>query len=186
MGKRKQQCPGCRELRQEVAALRLVVAQQAELIRELQARLGLNSRNSSRPPSSDPPAKPPARPSQPTGRKRGGQPGHEGTTRATFPPADVDAFVELHPSNCRNCAAPLRPDATKDPAPIRHRVVEITSAAAIVTEYVLHRDRSRGRVVLARAPLRHLAREPRRVPVLVAGRGVRYCGADDPEAPREQ
>jgi len=139
VGKRRKQCPGCRELRQEVAALKLVVAQQAELIRELQARLGLNSRNSSKPPSSDPPATPPAPRSKPTGRKRGGQPGHEGVTREPLPPGDVDEFVNIHPPRCRGCSAPFGSEAAECGAPVRHQVVEIPRAAAFVTEYVLHR-----------------------------------------------
>ena len=140
MGKRRKQCPGCRELRQEVAALKLVVAQQAELIRELQARLGLSSRNSSKPPSSDPPSSPPVPRSKPTGRKRGGQPGHDGATREPFPPADVDEFVQVHPSHCQDCATPLASQAEGHGTPIRHQVVEIPQAAAYVTEYLLHRS----------------------------------------------
>src|ERR1700758_4505928 len=58
---------------------------------ELQARLTLNSTNSSRPPSTDPPAvklkrRPPVPPS---GRKRGGQPGHRRHTRALVPPEQI-------------------------------------------------------------------------------------------------
>ena len=108
---------------QEVAALKLVVAQQAELIREMQARLGLNSRNSSKPPSSDPPATPPAPRSKPTGRKQGGQPGHHGASREPFPPADVGEFVEVQPSHCQDCATPLRTDSAQGLVPARHQTV---------------------------------------------------------------
>src|SRR5437016_6274885 len=57
-------------LQSEVTALRQQVA-------DLTARLGQNSQNSSRPPSSDAPSvkRPPAR--EPSGRKRGAQPGHD-------------------------------------------------------------------------------------------------------------
>src|SRR4051812_16847936 len=63
-------------LRTENAVLRAESAVLHEWIRELEARLGQTSANSSRPPSSDPPQAP-ARPKvAPSGRKRGGQPGH--------------------------------------------------------------------------------------------------------------
>jgi transposase len=50
-------------------------------VAELERRLNRSSRNPSLPPSQDPPSAPP-RPKQPaSGRKRGGQPGHEGSHR---------------------------------------------------------------------------------------------------------
>jgi transposase len=138
VSERQKQCPRCRELRQKVAALELVVAQQAELIRELQARLGLNSRNSSKPPSSDPPQAKRPRRSKGKGRKRGGQPGHEGKTRAWFPLDDVDKFVDVRPSHCGCCARPLGPEAYGLLDPWRHQVVDLPPVSAFVTEYLMH------------------------------------------------
>src|SRR3954471_15275950 len=80
-------------LRRENAALRTDNAVLHELVRELEARLGQTSANSSRPPSSDPPqarARPQAPPS---GRRRGGQPGHRGVHRALLPVAQVEELV---------------------------------------------------------------------------------------------
>src|SRR3712207_5150066 len=69
-------------LRMENGALRAGNAVLHERVRELEARLGQTSANSSRPPSSDPPQAP-VRPKAPfSGRKRGGQPGHRGACRA--------------------------------------------------------------------------------------------------------
>jgi DMSO/TMAO reductase YedYZ molybdopterin-dependent catalytic subunit len=65
------------------AAQALILAQQ-ERIRDLETRLAQTSANSSRPPSTDPPQAPPRRKTPPTGRKRGGQPGHRGTFRALW------------------------------------------------------------------------------------------------------
>src|SRR4051794_20041363 len=45
-------------------------------IAELEQRLGRNSTNSSRPPSSDPPSLKRRPPAPPSGKNRGGQPGH--------------------------------------------------------------------------------------------------------------
>ena len=60
-----------------------------EWVRELEARLGQTSANSSRPPSSDPPQAVAKRRPPPTGRKRGGQPGHRGACRALLPIEEV-------------------------------------------------------------------------------------------------
>ena len=72
-------------LRLENAALRAQNAVLQERIRELEARLGQNSANSSRPPSSDPAQAPRKRPVVPSVRKRGGQPGHRRAFRALLP-----------------------------------------------------------------------------------------------------
>src|SRR5436309_10316770 len=92
------------------AAQALIVALQ-ERIRELEARLGQTSANSSRPPSSDPPQAPARPKAPPTGRKRGGQPGHRGAFRALLPAEQVDAIVVVVPERCRHCQQPL-PEAT--------------------------------------------------------------------------
>src|SRR5919199_3128184 len=68
-------------LRLENGALRAQNAVLQARVRELEARLGQNSSNSSQPPSSDPPQVPPKREAMPSGRKRGGQPGHRGAYR---------------------------------------------------------------------------------------------------------
>ncbi|MDB4951625.1 MAG: Mobile element protein [Gemmatimonadetes bacterium] len=75
-------------------------------IRELEARLGQNSQNSSRPPSSDPPGVK-RRKKKPTGRKPGGQPGHRGHHRKLLEPERVDEVVEHWPAACRHCGESL-------------------------------------------------------------------------------
>lgn len=68
-------------LRAENERLRAELANANAIIKELQSRLTLNSRNSSKPPSSDGPTKPKPKSLRPrTGRKTGGQVGHEGKT----------------------------------------------------------------------------------------------------------
>jgi transposase len=85
----------------------LIEGLRAEVV-ELKARLAANSRNSSRPPSSDGLAKPPAPKSlrRPSGRKPGGQPGHEGghLARVQVP----DEIVDHCPSVCAGCQRDLR------------------------------------------------------------------------------
>src|SRR5438067_2247619 len=68
-------------LRAENAALQAENVGLQERVRELDARRGQTSTNSSRPPSSDPPQAPVRPKAPPSGRKRGGQPGHRGSYR---------------------------------------------------------------------------------------------------------
>src|SRR5690349_1866490 len=68
-----------------------------ERIRDLEARLGQDSSNSSRPPSSDLPARPKKSKAPPSERKRGGQPGHPGSFRALLPTEQVDQVVLVVP-----------------------------------------------------------------------------------------
>src|SRR4051794_26183271 len=94
-------------LQLENAALRAEnVALQAR-IRELEARLGQTSSNSSHPPSWDPPQAPARPKAPPSGRKRGGQPGHRGTCRTLLPVEQVDEIVPVVPERCRHCQQPF-------------------------------------------------------------------------------
>jgi transposase len=129
-------------LRQENAALRLengaLRADSAvlhERVRELEARLGQTSANSSRPPSSDPPRAPGKRRPPPSGRKRGGQPGHRGACRARLPVEDVHEVVAVLPEACRHCGQPFPAAAGRRLGRVwRHQVVELLPLAARVTE----------------------------------------------------
>src|SRR4051794_18418928 len=112
------------------------IAQLEQRVGDLEARLKLNSTNSSKPPSSDPigfKRKPPARRS---GRKRGGQPGHRRTERRLVPPQDVRSITECRPADCRRCGHAL---VGEDPAPLVHQVAELPRIEPLVDEYRLHR-----------------------------------------------
>ena len=98
----------------------------------LRARLGTTSHNSGKPPSSDGPGVTPHPKSQRvvSGRKPGGQPGHEGHTLALV---DVPDEVQVHaPSHCRGCeqglddVPALRRERRQvvDSPPVRARVIE--------------------------------------------------------------
>ena len=105
-------------------------------VRDLEARLRLNSTNSSKPPSSDPVGmkrKPPAPPSK---RKRGGQPGHRKAYRAIVQPERVDETIHCKPDSCRRCGHAL---AGEDFDPLIHQVAELPKIQPLVTEYRLHR-----------------------------------------------
>ena len=103
-------------------------------VEELERRLGMNSRNSSMPPSTDPPQAP--RPEhKPTGRRPGGQPGHEGHCRPMLPVEDIDEVIPVKPPVCDTCGAPLRGE---DKRPRRHQVWELPPITPHVTEYQIH------------------------------------------------
>ena len=121
-------------------------------IAELRERIGQNSSNSSRPPSSDPPSYKPQPRRGPKGRKRGGQPGHQGSARRLLPVEEVDHLVELKPAACAGCGRKLR---GADPAPERRQVSEVPPVRAEVTEYRRHALRCRrcGTLTLADWPV---------------------------------
>ena len=136
-----------RELEAENAALRARVA-------ELEERLRLSSRNSSLPPSQDPPATAP-RPGKPgSGRRRGGQPGHEGRHRLLLPPERLDELVDHWPECCRDCGHVFADGERLDlAAPQRHQVAELPPIAVTVSEHLLHRLRCPGCGAETRAKL---------------------------------
>lgn len=112
----------------EITALR-------DKVRELEERLGQNSRNSSKPPSSDGPATSRTTRRRGKGRKRGGQPGHKGVSRMLLPKDQVDEVVVCRPDVCSECGALLM---GSDPDPVRHQVTEIPPLEPVVTEYEIH------------------------------------------------
>ena len=123
-------------LRAENAALQVESAVLHERVRELEARLGQTSANSSRPPSSDPPRAPGKRRPPPSGRKRGGPPGHRGACRALLPVEDVHEVIAVLPEACRHCGQPFPAAAGRRLGRVwRHQVVELLPLAARVTEY---------------------------------------------------
>ena len=97
----------CVELLLTFAAAVEAVERLERRVAELEARLKLNSRNSSRPPSSDGLAKPKARRSRRrrSGRKPGGQPGSEGHHLAQV--AAPDLVVVHEPERCEGCGESL-------------------------------------------------------------------------------
>ena len=114
----------------------ILTARVAELEAKLEAAVGKNPSNSSKPPSSTHPHdKPP--PSKPkSGRSRGGQPGHDKHERALIPIEQCADVVPCVPAECRRCGKEL---TGVDPEPLRHQVWELPEIKPIVTEYQQHR-----------------------------------------------
>src|SRR5216684_5411214 len=111
-------------------------------VAELEQRLNRSSRNSSLPPSQDPPSAAP-RPGKPvSGRRPGGQAGHEGRSRPLLPLERVDEVIEHWPERCQACARRFSEDERTDAAsPQRHQVYELPPIAVRVSEHRLHRLR---------------------------------------------
>jgi transposase len=105
-------------------------------VNDLEARLKLNSTNSSKPPSSDPIGLKRKPPMPRSGKKRGGQAGHRKACRPLVPPEKVRETFECKPTSCRRCGDELRGE---DPTPLIHQVAELPRVEPIVDEYRLHR-----------------------------------------------
>jgi len=120
-----------------VMALESAVQHLEATVQQLTEQLRQDSRTSSRPPSSDPPQAIGKRPRrEPSRRRPGGQPGHEGQTRMLLPAEEVDVIIPVKPMRCARCQQPLQGE---DPQPQRHQVTESPPAKPVVTEYQLHR-----------------------------------------------
>src|SRR5262249_47833306 len=126
-------------VREYIRTLEARVAALEATIQQLLERLHQDSHNSSRPPSSDPPQALPQRPRRvPSGRKRGGQPGHPGEIRTLVSSEAGDTLILVKPWQCRHCKHPWQGE---DPQPYRHQVTELPLVKPVVTEYHLHRLR---------------------------------------------
>jgi transposase len=103
-------------------------------VAELEARLGMNSRNSSKPPSSDGPGKPaPKSLRGRAGRKPGGQGGHDGRTLRQVD--DPDEVRRHEPACCRACGRDLR--RAGEAGLERRQVFDIPPIRVRVTEHQL-------------------------------------------------
>ncbi|MCM4084985.1 IS66 family transposase [Actinoplanes sp. TRM88002] len=117
-------------LREENAVLR---AENTDLRR----RLGLNSKNSSKPPSSDGLDKPPPTSMRGrSGRKPGKQPGTSGTTLSQV--AVPDEEIPHFPAVCAGCGDRLDPAAGPAAEPVIRQVFDVPEVQVRVTAHLLH------------------------------------------------
>jgi transposase len=122
-------------------------------IEELKRLIGRSSNNSSLPPSRDTPEARAQRPAKQrsSGKKQGGQPGHQGRHRAMV--ADPDRVVEHWPVACEGCGGQLGQDERPVGDPVSHQVSEIITRVE-VTEHRRMRVRCDcGRCTLAGLPV---------------------------------
>ena len=109
-------------------------------ILELETRLrDLEDRLKGPPPKRVIESQPPAPAKKPTGRKRGGQPGHPPRLKTWLPQNRVTKPVDHLPETCSGCAGPLSPEAgPHDPPPTIHQIAELPKILADITEHRGH------------------------------------------------
>jgi len=124
-------------LQEQNRILREQVRKLEARVEELERRLNEHSGTSSKPPSSDPPwAKLKRKKKEKSGRKPGGQPGHDGHRRELLPPEKVDELQQITPKRCSCCGKALH---GKDPAPKRYQWSELPATIKpTVHEVQLH------------------------------------------------
>src|SRR5712692_4154041 len=109
-----------------------------ERVEELERRLGLNSTNSGKPPSSDGLKKEPRINSlrEPSGKKSGGQDGHEGKTLRQV--ENPDKVIDPYPQTCTGCGEALGIDASTEYQ--KRQVFDLPEPQPLhVTEHRAHR-----------------------------------------------
>jgi transposase len=111
-------------------------------VEELERRLGLNSSNSGKPPASDGLKKPSRINNQreKTGRKSGGQAGHEGTTLRQV--ATPDKVIDHCPAVCAGCGGAVGMEQTTGHQ--KRQVFDIPKPVVEVTEHRAHLCRCLG------------------------------------------
>jgi len=131
------------------ASVKQLVEKMAQVIKESEKRLGevearqqellekinRTSKNSSSPPSKDglDVEKKPGK--KGSGKKRGGQPGHQGFGRVLYDESECDEVIDHKPEKCGECGEKLEGE---DQEPYRHQIVEIPPISPIVIEHRLH------------------------------------------------
>jgi hypothetical protein len=82
------------------------------------------------------PSAAPRRAKAPSGRKPGGQPGHEGHGRTLKPETEVDPIIEVRPESCEPWGTLLLGDNGE---PEGHQGTDVPRSTPVVTEYRRHR-----------------------------------------------
>jgi len=122
-------------LRLEMAKLREAMERLQKVLEAIQTQLAKDSHNSHKPPSSDGPKGPTPPPYQPTGRKRGGQPGRKGKARPPLPEGSEKRTVDVVLTTCPHCASALPREAIT--GSVTQRVVDLVHALTEVTAFRL-------------------------------------------------
>ena len=123
------------EMAQHIGQLEKKLAELEAQQQQLLEKINRTSKNSSVPPSSDPPSAPKSQLQRKSGKKRGGQPGHEGHSRSLYSVEQCESVTDHYPEKCVCCGGKL---GGEDANPYRHQIVEIPPVSPIVVEHRLH------------------------------------------------
>lgn len=123
------------ELCQRVMQLEAEMGQLRSENQLLREQINRTSTNSSQPPSQDPPKGFKSSLKRQSGKKRGGQPGHEGHERPLYPIEQCDSVTDYYPQKCWHCSNPLKGE---DSSPYRHQVVDIPPIKLHIEEHRFH------------------------------------------------
>ena len=74
---------------------------------QLREKSNRTSKNSHSPPASDPPNLQKDKKKKPRGKKRGGQPGHQGHSRPLYPVEECESVKDYYPTTCGCCGEEL-------------------------------------------------------------------------------
>ena len=114
-------------------------------LKEKVAQLEKNSQDSSKPPSSDTPNKKPPKDRYPqqnnkSGRKAGGQKGHQGKNRRLVEEDEVNEFKHYYALHCKNCNKQLPQDETANTTGdvFKWQIFDIEPIKPHVTEHQAH------------------------------------------------
>jgi transposase len=151
-----------KELLQERQQNHLLVARIRELEQEIERGPSVtkDSHNSSLPPSSDRPwakVKRTQSPRRKSGKKVGGQPGHEGSTLLQV--TEPDQIIVHRPETCAGCGASLE-GVSGDIAGPRRQIFDISEGRVKVTEHRVETSRCRSCGATTRASFPHGVRAP--------------------------
>lgn len=123
------------EVKKELEEVKKKLAETEVEKQGLLEKVNCNPQNSHSPPSSQL-NKPKKKSQEPkSGKKRGGQPGHEGHSRYLYPVEACEIVKDYYPSHCACCGEAL---TGSDPNPYRHQVVEIPPIQPKIEEHRLH------------------------------------------------
>jgi len=122
-------------LEAKIVQLMAIIEKQSARIAALEEQVRRSSSNSSKPPSVDGPEHKPKRQRKSSGRKPGGQPGHQRNMRVLEPTAKAAKVVPCIPEHCEKCKRKLH---GRDLSPQRHQVFELPKFEPTFDEYQLH------------------------------------------------